>query len=101
MWLRKGDDVVSSLDLLCLDRFVLFTTDPTTWNPVRDELIHVVAIDGRELEDVDGKWDQLSEVGGNGAVLVRPDGIVAWRSKSGGEDNVNRLHAVVAQILRK
>ena len=101
MWLRKGDDVVSSLDLLCLDRFVLFTADPTTWNQVRDELIHVVGIDGRELEDIDGKWDQLSEVGGNGAVLVRPDGIVAWRSKSGGEDHVNRLHVAVAQILRR
>ena len=101
MWLRRGDDVVSSRDLLCLDRFVLFTADPTTWYQVRDELIHVIAIKGRDLEDIDGKWGQLSEVGCNGAVLVRPDGIVAWRSKSGGEDNVNRLYAVVAQILRK
>ncbi|KAF7449967.1 UbiH 2-polyprenyl-6-methoxyphenol hydroxylase [Pyrenophora tritici-repentis] len=102
MWFRKeGHVVVSSRDLLCLDRFVLFTADLTAWSRVEHELIHVVPIDGKKLEDIDGKWGQLSGVEGKGAVLVRPDGIVAWRSKSAEDNNVNRLYAVLAKILRQ
>jgi 2-polyprenyl-6-methoxyphenol hydroxylase-like FAD-dependent oxidoreductase len=100
MWLRNEDHVVSSRDLLCLDRFVLFTADPTTWSRAENELIHVVAIDGKMLEDIDGEWSQLSGVDAHGSVLVRPDGIVAWRSRSARENNVDVLHAALAQILR-
>jgi 2-polyprenyl-6-methoxyphenol hydroxylase-like FAD-dependent oxidoreductase len=101
MWLRKEGQVVSSRDLLCLDRFVLFTTDATAWDKAENDLVQVVAIDGKELEDVGGKWSQLSGVEDSGAVLVRPDGIVAWRSKSAEADSVDRLHAILAKTLRK
>jgi hypothetical protein len=100
MWLRKGGQVVSSRDLLCLDRFVLFTADPVAWNLAENDMIQVVVIDGKALNDIDGNWSQLSGVEGNGAVLVRPDGIVAWRSRSAARDNVEKLHAVLAHILR-
>ncbi|MET7466844.1 FAD-dependent monooxygenase [Nonomuraea sp. NPDC005501] len=35
---------------------------------------------GDELKDVDGVFEERYGVGGGGAVLVRPDGYVAWRS---------------------
>jgi hypothetical protein len=49
-------------------------------------MIQVVAIDDKNLKDIDGKWSQLSEVEGSEAVLVRPDGIVARRSRSAERD---------------
>jgi hypothetical protein len=100
MWLRKGGHVVSSRDLLCLNRFILFIADSTAWSRAENDMIQVVAIDDKNLKDIDGKWSQLSEVEESGAVLVRPDGIVAWRSRSTERDNVEKLHAVLAQMLR-
>lgn len=91
MWLRKAGHVVSSRDLLCLDKFVLFTADLACWSRVEHELIKVIPIGSKDLEGIDGKWSQFSGVDRSGAVLVRRDGIVAWRSKLAGEDNVNKL----------
>ena len=43
--------------------------------------IEVVVIDARaEYRDVEGTWARLWQVGATGAVLVRPDAHVAWRS---------------------
>jgi 2-polyprenyl-6-methoxyphenol hydroxylase-like FAD-dependent oxidoreductase len=100
MWLRKGGQVVSSRDLLCLDRFVLFTADSSTWSEAANDMIQVAVIDGNTLEDINGKWSQLSGVESSGAVLVRPDGIVAWRSRSAEGGNLEKLHTALAQILR-
>ncbi|WP_329239533.1 FAD-dependent monooxygenase (plasmid) [Streptomyces sp. NBC_00111] len=35
------------------------------------------------LTDVEGRWAEAYGVGAAGAVLVRPDGIVAWRTREG------------------
>jgi hypothetical protein len=86
LWLRKGGQVVLFRDLLCLNRFVLFTADSTAWSRAENDMIQVVVIDGKNLKDIDGKWSQLTEVEGSEAVLVRPDGIVAWRSRSAERD---------------
>jgi uncharacterized protein len=67
---------------------------------IEHEIIHLVAIDGTKLKDIDGKWSQLSRVEANGAILVRPDGIVAWRSKAAEENGVDRFYAILGQILR-
>jgi putative polyketide hydroxylase len=34
---------------------------------------------GEDLHDTDGAWARLSGAGPEGTVLVRPDGVVAWR----------------------
>lgn len=34
-----------------------------------------------ELQDADSKWPRAYGVTSRGSVLVRPDGIVAWRTK--------------------
>jgi putative polyketide hydroxylase len=34
---------------------------------------------GEDLHDTDGAWDRVSGAGPQGTVLVRPDGVVAWR----------------------
>ncbi len=52
-----------------------------------------------EYDDPFGDWARVSEVDDDGAVLVRPDQVVAWRSKSGVKDGAGALRAALRQIL--
>ena len=51
--------------------------------------------------DADGQWQRLREVAEEGAILVRPDGHVAWRSRGGGaaEECAQRLRAAVQHVM--
>ncbi|MFI6811079.1 FAD-dependent monooxygenase [Nonomuraea sp. NPDC050328] len=52
-----------------------------------------------ELMDVTGFWQHVYGVGPDGAVLVRPDGYIAWRSSGGVGDPVGVLEDVLGRIL--
>lgn len=54
---------------------------------------------GADYADVDGRWEALRQVTGEGAVLVRPDNHVAWRSGTAGEDPEGDLAAAVSRVL--
>jgi len=51
-----------------------------------------------DLVDEDSNWERLSETEATGAVLVRPDGHVAWRCKRAGSMPHQELHAVLLQL---
>ena len=51
-----------------------------------------------DLVDEDSSWERLSETEATGAVLVRPDGHVAWRCKRAGSMPHQELHAVLLQL---
>jgi 2,4-dichlorophenol 6-monooxygenase len=62
--------------------------------------VRVHVIGGREgVTDPYGEWALLREVETTGAVLVRPDRHVAWRSVRYTPDSAFRLPAVVRQAL--
>jgi 2,4-dichlorophenol 6-monooxygenase len=52
-----------------------------------------------DLQDMDGRWQAVSEVGPEGAVLVRPDGHVAWRTQAMPHSPPETLASVMRQIL--
>ena len=56
------------------------------------------------MKDVNGSWADLCGVSKTGAVLVRPDGIVAWRaqdSESAAKGNaVKRFNRLLRRILK-
>ncbi|MER7502247.1 FAD-dependent monooxygenase [Nonomuraea pusilla] len=54
-----------------------------------------------ELMDVEGCWRERYGVNGGGAVLVRPDGYVAWRSPHPAPDPVTTLDQVLRRILNR
>ncbi|MBF8194050.1 FAD-dependent monooxygenase, partial [Nonomuraea sp. K274] len=54
-----------------------------------------------ELKDVNGCWRERYGVGGGGAVLVRPDGYVAWRSPGPELDPAGTLERVLRQLLNR
>lgn len=58
---------------------------------------------GQDWEDAYSTWYDVRDVDESGAILVRPDRVVAWRSKSapvgGVQGAKNKLEAVTRSIL--
>lgn len=56
---------------------------------------------GCEYHDVLREWTQQREVGDDGALLVRPDHHVAWRSMAMVDDPVTALRTALATVLAR
>ena len=52
-----------------------------------------------EYDDVDGEWEAVREVTETGAILVRPDRHVAWRSTGLCDDPSKELEAALRRVL--
>ena len=76
--LKKSNDVVAIRDLILLDKLVLFV-DGAAPPSLSDDRVQLIQIGEEEFEDEDGSWRRHSGIATGGGVLVRPDGIVAWR----------------------
>ena len=86
----KDGKITSTLDLFEKEFVLLIGSDGEPWKIVADELsqtlsfslkVYKIADDG-DLTNPDNTWCDTYEITKNGAVLVRPDGHVAWRSVS-------------------
>jgi putative polyketide hydroxylase len=107
LWLERGRQRVSTLDLLD-GRFVLFTgSDGTWWRQAAARVArflginlnaYCVAPDG-DLLDSQNEWSQRMGVSSDGAVLVRPDGFVAWRASHIAPTPEQLLEQVLHHIL--
>ncbi|MFI5933939.1 FAD-dependent monooxygenase [Actinoplanes sp. NPDC051494] len=106
-WLEHAGSRVSTHDLTGTGSgFVLITGeqgDPWAEAAARvgDKLsvpITVVRV-GTDHTDADGGWAAVREVTGAGAVLVRPDNHVAWRSTGGSDDPATALSDAVSLVL--
>jgi putative polyketide hydroxylase len=106
-WLQRGDRRVSTLDLVG-PGFTLFTgPSGAPWARAADAVsdllkvpisVHSVGSDG-EIRDIDGSWPELTGLLPDEALLVRPDGIVAWRTGAPSSSPEHRLAEVLCQIL--
>lgn len=104
--LRRGGSELSVLDLFGHALVLLTGPDNKPWR----EAARVVAADlgvpisvyaiGTDLVDVDDRWPELYRVTAQGAVLVRPDGVVAWRSGEAPVFTTNTLRRLTKRILR-
>ncbi|MGI5171062.1 FAD-dependent oxidoreductase [Spirillospora sp. CA-253888] len=62
-------------------------------------VVHTVG-DGADWKDPEGMFRRRFGVSAGGAVLVRPDGFVAWRTRSGeGEDPAGELVRALTSVL--
>ena len=86
-WLERGGKRCAVQDLVPLDKLVLFSRR-SGWEALADERVVHELIGEESWQDVDGDWAEHCGVDGDGAVLVRPDGIVAWR---GGRDGLTTV----------
>jgi tetracenomycin A2 monooxygenase-dioxygenase len=102
-WLTRGKERVSSIDVLTDDFTLVSGYDGGQWlddgATVAAEFgvpLHTYRV-GADLADPDG-WLAGAGVSRTGALLVRPDGIVAWRSAGADEDPAATLRDVLGQI---
>ncbi|MGM4886083.1 FAD-dependent monooxygenase [Tardiphaga sp. 604_B6_N1_1] len=89
LWLERGDEQVSTIDLIGYGQFTLFTTpECTNWHSafmlaIGDRQLRgrawTVGADG-DLHDPTGRFRELYGLMRGGAVMVRPDGYVAFRT---------------------
>ncbi|OBK34199.1 FAD-binding protein [Mycobacterium sp. 1245111.1] len=106
VWVHSGGRRVSTLDLVG-PGFTLFTgpsgadwaTAVDAVSATMDVPISVHSIGDGEIDDSDGAWPHLTGLTPDEALLVRPDGFVAWRSGPPPPSPEDRLGEVLRQIL--
>ena len=83
VWLERKGERISTIDLFGRSFVLLAAPGGSAW---REAARHQAApqiipyLVGDDVLDVDGGWMEAYGVQEGGAVLVRPDGFVAWRS---------------------
>jgi putative polyketide hydroxylase len=107
LWVEREGQRISTLDLLD-GRFVLLAgPDGTSWGEAAhgaaaslgiNLAAYCIGSDG-ELLDLENGWQTKMGVSAEGAVVVRPDGFVAWRSATLVAGPELRLAQVLATIL--
>lgn len=100
---------LSTLDLVAPGRFVLIAgEDGEAWREAALALARErgIPLDAVRIGHLTGEyrdprcaWLRRREIGPSGAVLVRPDRFVAWRSQDAAEDPAGELATALSQIL--
>ena len=94
----------STLDLIRKDKFVLIT-ESELWKHVEHDLVHVFVLQEESLRPEDDMWNKVKGIRREGAVLVRPDGILAWRWMDAEflehPELTRRVEVLIDRILRR
>ncbi len=106
VFLARRDRRISTLDLFGRSFVLLAAADGGAWRDaalraadrLRLGLDGYVVGDG-ELLDPQLRFADAFGISGAGAVLVRPDGIVAWRAKDADRASEATMHGVLASLL--
>ena len=106
VWLNADGEWLSTLDLFGHGMMQLSGVKGDAWRRaarvVSERLgvpLGAATIDGVELRDESGEWLSAYGIDEDGAVLVRPDGHIAWRSVGAVVDSTATLESVVAHVL--
>ncbi|MFE1251423.1 FAD-dependent oxidoreductase [Streptomyces sp. NPDC058766] len=111
LWVRRGDERISTLDLYERSPVLLSdAAEPNAWHEAAVRLADKLSLpltsyrvgtgDQADLVPEDGvDWAERHGTGPGGAVLVRPDGFVAWRSPGPHTDAETELHQVLRTVL--
>jgi putative polyketide hydroxylase len=102
VWLKRGNEQISTIDLFGPHFVLLAGSDGDAWRRAAQAIapswpplrVFTVGKDA-DLSDPDGTWHEAYGVDTDGAVLVRPDGHVAWRSRSGATNPLEMLRAAL------
>jgi 2-polyprenyl-6-methoxyphenol hydroxylase-like FAD-dependent oxidoreductase len=106
-WVQRPGRRISTLDLVG-PGFTLFTGSAgAAWATAAEAVsatlhvpvsVHSIGADS-EIRDIDGRWAELTGLLPDEALLVRPDGFVAWRTGGLPGSPEDRLGQVLCQIL--
>lgn len=107
-WVQHDRTLCSTLDLVGHGAFSLVVgIGGDAWVDAAEHLEDELGISLRicrvglrcEYDDVVGEWEDVREVGDSGAILVRPDRHVAWRSATMAAEPASELRAALRRVL--
>ncbi|GGS95819.1 FAD-dependent oxidoreductase [Streptomyces chromofuscus] len=116
MWLRRAGEQVSTLDLYERSLVLLCDAGSSAGAAWHAAAVRVAGTDGVRLDayrigagpeaelayDAEGDdWTAVHGTTADGAVLVRPDGFVAWRSTGAATDPEAELRQVLTTVLHR
>jgi 2-polyprenyl-6-methoxyphenol hydroxylase-like FAD-dependent oxidoreductase len=106
VWLQRGNEQISTVDLIGPHFLLLTGAGGEAWQraaqaaaPAWPPLVAYTIGTDTEVSDPDGRWQLAYGIDADGAVLVRPDGYVAWRSRSGVSNPEASLRAAFDSLL--
>ncbi|MEU2605781.1 FAD-dependent monooxygenase [Streptomyces albus] len=108
VWLRRGEEELSTIDLFWDDFVLLHGPGGEAWAKAAVKAAERLGVPLRshavgpheELRPVDRDWAEAYGLGESGAVLVRPDAFVSWRSADG-PGSVADPDAVLADVVAR
>lgn len=107
LWLQRDGKTVSSLDLFGHGFVLLAGPEGKGWDDAASAVArdldlplraHVLQAAG-PVADPERRFPAAYGISNAGAVLVRPDGVVAWRSAGPVENRADRLATVLTSLL--
>jgi putative polyketide hydroxylase len=107
VWLAREGERISTLDLYEGRLTLLTGSAGMAWCDAANAVAkayglplvaHRIGPEG-ELQDVDHTWSETYGIEADGALLIRPDGFVAWRQHGMAPDPHKELRNVVERIL--
>lgn len=109
-WVTRRQRKISTFDLCGQGRFTLLTgLSGSAWKAAAEQaaqalgitlVVHVIGL-GQEVADSHGEYARISEVEESGALLVRPDMMLAWRAPHASAEHISQLPAVLRRILAR
>lgn len=106
VWVERAGETISTLDVFGSGMVVLAGSEGGARCDAATEIaacgIPVRGLRvgrGADLVDRDGAWERAYGVDRDGAVLVRPDGHVAWRRPTSTTDPKKELERVLSSVL--
>ena len=108
LWLHRGGELVSTLDLFGQNFVLLAGPRGDAWRDAARGAaqrlgvgldVHLVDDGTGDLADTDARFCAAYGISPDGAVLVRPDGFVAWRSADAAGATADGLAGVLARVL--
>lgn len=106
VWLTRDGEQVSTLDLVGGQFLLLTGPDGDDWRAAAESAsaalgvpVRVAQVGGDGLSDGTGTFLEAYGIEPAGAVLLRPDDIVAWRSAGAQTDPEGALRAVLSSVL--
>lgn len=105
VWLGRSE-TVSTVDLVCAGFTLLTGPEGSAWRAAAESAsrsfglpVACYRIGDPGLDDESGNFVRTYGIEDSGAVLVRPDGYVAWRSTSAMADPTSAIELAIGQVL--
>jgi len=105
VWLDRNGERISTIDLAGPEFSIIAGSNGQGWKQIAEVAGKATRLDmpchviGDGLIDVEGTFAARFGVGETGAVLVRPDGFIAWRAHELGPHAAKDLGNALSQIL--